>query len=214
MLKTLIQASRPVNDQEVQSLFRDLYTRILINIGLDGTSVLGVSSAITGEGKSTIAKNIATMLADDGVLALPGNQLGNILFVECNQGSGALSREFDLPAAPGLVQYLQHQCALDAVIKQTSLPRLSVLPVGEAPHNFPILIRAPAMHEMVQLLRKRFDMIILDLPSLLLTTDTQVLADLTDHLLLVVRSGVTSSKLVYQALEEVEREAPGHRSQR
>ena len=186
------------------SLFRDLYTRVLLSTGVEHHTVLGVTSAIDGEGKTTIASNLAATLADDGALAERGRRAGNILVIECNQSPSGLSDHLEILPTPGLIQYLQHECALEHVVKPTKAPRLWVMPVGGLTRAFPILIRNTTMLEMIQRLRERFDLIVIDLPSVLATSDTQVLTGLADHLLLVVRSGVTPSKLVRQALEELE----------
>ena len=191
------------------SIFRDLYTRVLLSTGVENHTVLGVTSAIDGEGKTTIASNLAARLADDGALAARGGRAGDILFVDCNQGLSAppmISEHFDVPATPGLIPYLQQQCRLEDVVKETRLPGLSILPLGGTAHHFSILIRSIAMHELMQRFRERFALIIVDLPSILTTSDTQVLTGLTDYLLLVVRSGVTPTKLVRQALDELEQE--------
>ena len=54
-------------------------------------------------------------------------------------------------------------------------------------------------------LRRRFDLIVMDLPSVLVSTDVQVLAGFADRLVLVVRAGVTPAKVVRQALGELDR---------
>jgi Mrp family chromosome partitioning ATPase len=187
-------------------IFRDLYTRILMSTGLGKQLVLGVTSAIDGEGKTTTALNLATMLAEDGALAEAGRRIGTVLLIDCHATPASTGPALGVPPAPGLIHYLQGECALGDAIKPTSVRHLSVLPVGGGTRRFPSLIRMPAMFDMVQDLRARFDLIILDLPSLLTTTDTQVLTSLADHLVLVVRAGVTPTKLIEQALEAVDQE--------
>ncbi len=187
-------------------LFRDLYTRVLMTTGVEDRIVLGVTSPIDGEGKTTIATELASMLARDGVLGEMGQHGGNILLFQCNNGQPVADQDTMVAPTPGLIHYLQHECALDMVIKPTGIPRLAVLPTGGATRNLPILIRSSAMPHLLHDLRERFDLVILDLPSVLTTTDTQVLAGLADYLLLVVRSGVTPTKLVTQALETLEQD--------
>ena len=204
MLKTLLRAAPHTKAKTIDACFRDLYTRVLIGTGPENSAVVGVSSAIAGEGKTTTAIGLAAMLASDKVLTVPGGTPGEILLIECNQGLTSVSHEFDLLESPGLLQYLRHECSLEDTLRSTDVPHLSILPVGGPGPNFSIVIRTAAMHRMLQRLRERFAMIILDLPSVLTTTDTLVLAELADYLLLVVRSGITSSKLVRQTLEEVD----------
>ena len=77
------------------------------------------------------------------------------------------------------------------------------MPLGEPAHNFPLAIRTAALPDVIAQLRSRFGLIVLDLPAVLNSTDTQVLARLADQLVLVVRAGVTPAKLVRQALDQL-----------
>ncbi len=209
MLTKAREPSRTVlhsEDPRIVALLRDLYTRVLITAGVEAQTVLGVSSALNGEGKTTIATGLASMLASDGILAGPGGRPGEILLVECNQGAPGASQDFALEPVPGLMDHLRRECEFHEVVKRTPLAHLWVVPVGSAPHNFSVLIRSARMHQLMQRLRERFACIILDLPSVLATTDTQVLAGLTTHLLLVVRSGVTPARLTRQAIAELDPE--------
>ena len=195
-------ASPPGNLQSGLS-FRNLYTRVLLSIRGKERVVLGVTSAIAGEGKTTIAAGLATTLALEGAVLKEGRQGGTILLIECNQGLRSADRELAVGETPGLVQYLRGDCTLDAAIKPSAYERLAILPLGEPATGFPILIRNATLRETMAELRRRFDLIVLDLPAALVSTDTQVLAGFADHLLLVVRAGVTPAKLVQQALGEL-----------
>jgi tyrosine-protein kinase Etk/Wzc len=104
---------------------------------------------------------------------------------------------------PGLTQLLQGECALETAIQETSIERLAILPAGEPAHNFPLAIRTAVLPDVMSLLRERFGLIILDLPAVLNSTDTQVLARLADQLVLVIRAGVTPAKMVREALDEL-----------
>ncbi|MDP9371963.1 MAG: CpsD/CapB family tyrosine-protein kinase [Chloroflexota bacterium] len=193
-------------DPRVESRFRDLYTRVLMHTGVEGHTILGVTSPIDGEGKTTIATGLAIRLANDGALAELTGRAGSILVLECSRGNPEVGRELGIAATPGLLQYLGRECPLEAAIKQSTLPALSVLPLGGVSPNFPILIRTAAMQDLMERLRERFDLVVVDLPSAATSTDTQVLGGLADYLLLVVRSGVTPARVVRQALEEIDAE--------
>lgn len=206
LFKRRTQKALATEDRAINSLLRDLYTRLLMQTGAASHPILGVSSAIDGEGKTTIASKLAITLGTDGTLSEPGARAGDILLVECNQASSTISEGFGISAQPGLIHYLQHRCALEDAVRQTAFGRLWLMPSGGLAPDFPILIRTPIMRETVQGLRERFDWIIFDLPSVLTSTDLQVLAELTDRILLVVRSGVTPSKLISQALDQIGRE--------
>ena len=185
------------------STFRNLYTRVLLGLQSQQHQVLGVTSAIAGEGKTTIASGLAAALAEDGALLGFGRGLDTTLLVECNGGPPPDDQRLIVHPGPGLVQLLRGECTLEAAIQETGIERLAVLPLGEPPHNFPLAIRTPALPDVISQLRSRFGLVILDLPAVLNSTDTQVLARLADQLVLVVRAGVTPAKLVRQAIDEL-----------
>ena len=66
--------------------------------------------------------------------------------------------------------------------------------------------RAAALTDVIAELKAKYGMVVLDLPAVLNNSDTQVLARLADQLVVVVRAGVTPSKLVRQALDELPEE--------
>jgi Mrp family chromosome partitioning ATPase len=187
----------------VASTLRDLYTRILLDPALEQRGVLGITSAIDGEGKTTIATGLATTLASDGTLRVAGCQTGTILLLECNPGTPSMSQELGISETPGLMDYLQRDCALEDAIRETEFPRLWVLPCGSRGSNFSVLVRTPLMREGMRRIRERFDFVIMDLPSVLRNSDIQVLAALTDRIVLVVRSGVTPTRLIRRAVGEM-----------
>jgi polysaccharide biosynthesis transport protein len=195
-----------IANETVAARFRDIYTRILMNIPTDQHIVLGVSSAIDGEGKTTVATGLASLLAHEKTLTLPGGGVGNILLVECCQATSERNRQ--PPGAPeqGLLQCLRGQCGPDIAVNPTALEHLWVLPIGGWANDFPSLIRSSAMDRLLAWIRQHFDLAILDLPSILTSTDAQVLAAHADHLALVVRAGVTPATLVRRALRTIDAE--------
>ena len=183
--------------------FRNLYTRVLLSMQAQQHQVLGVTSAIEGEGKTTIAAGLATALAEDGALLGFGRDTDTTLFVECNAGPPPNDQRWSLHPGPGLVQVLRGEATLDAAIQTVSVERLAVLPLGEPAHTFPLAIRTAALPDIMDEMRSRFGLIVLDLPAVLNSTDTEVLARLADQIVLVVRAGVTPAKLVSQALDQL-----------
>jgi succinoglycan biosynthesis transport protein ExoP len=189
------------------STFRNLYTRVLLSMQAQQHQVLGITSAIEGEGKTRIASELAASLAEDGALLGFGRDTDTTLFVECNAGATPEDPRLALHPGPGLIQVLRGESALDAAIQTVSIERLAILPLGEPAHNFPLAIRMASLPDVMSELRSRFGLIVLDLPAVLNSTDTEVLARLADQLVLVVRAGVTPAKLVRQALDQLGEES-------
>lgn len=192
------------------SSFRNLYTRVLLGLPTmqaEQHPVIGVTSAIAGEGKTTIALGLAAALAEDGALLGFGREPGTILLAACNEGPPPEDPRLTMRPGPGLIQALRGECALEETIQPTGIERLAILPLGEPAHNFPLAIRSAALPDLIAQLRSRFGLIVLDLPPVLNSTDTQVLARLADQIVLVVRAQVTPAKLVRQALDELGEES-------
>lgn len=187
------------------SRLRDLYTRVAMQAEEGNHKILGVTSAMDGEGKTTVAIGLAAMLAYDGVPADSKPGSGFILIVDCNPGERGVVQELMAEPIPGLTQFVQGGYSLADVVRPTSLPRLWVMPAGASGHTLSSLIRASDMREAMLHGLSGFRRVILDLPSVLTTADTQVLATFADQLLLVVRAGVTPSKLVTKALQDLDR---------
>jgi Mrp family chromosome partitioning ATPase len=196
-------AGRQTTADSRQPTFRNLYTRVLLGLQPQQHRVLGVTSAIAGEGKTTIASGLAATLAEDGALQGFGREPDTVLLIEGNTGTPHRDSRLALRPGPGLIQVLLGECSLKEAIRETSIERLSILPVGERSQDFPLAIRTVALPDMITDLRSRFGLTVLDLPAVLNSTDTQLLALLADRLMLVVRSGVTPAKLVKQALDRL-----------
>jgi protein-tyrosine kinase len=187
--------------------FRNLYTRVMLGLQAQQHPVLGITSAIDGEGKTTIAAGVATALAEDGALLGFGREPDTIVLIECNMGTPPEDPRLSPRKGPGLIQVLRSECTLEEAVRPTEVERLFLVRLGEPAHNFPLAIRTAALPDVISQLRSRFGLVVLDLPAVLNSTDTQVLARLVDQIVLVVRAGVTPAKLVQQAIEQLGEES-------
>lgn len=95
---------------------------------------------------------------------------------------------FDVENDRGLSSVLSGKIELDQALQHTAYLRVSVLPSGPQPLN-PELLDSPKMIEVLQALAEKFDVVLLDSPSLVSVTDPAVLAPKVDGVLLVVRHG-------------------------
>jgi capsular exopolysaccharide synthesis family protein len=173
-------------------LFRGLYTRA----GLGFTSeVLMVSSAVAGEGKSTVSVGLALTVAQD----FPDRR---IVLVETDVQHPAMANDFGVAPSPGLVDCILGSEPMELAFRPTYLDNLHLIPVG-APSNAPgRALRSSRMAGLVDALRQAYDLVILDAPSMLVNSDAIMLSDLADGTILVVRAGVTPSASVNKALEQ------------
>jgi len=151
---------------------------------------LGFTSAISGEGKSFLARVAAEALADDDSIA--------VTLLECNWEHPSFSTDFNLAQGPGLAEWLRQECSLDA-IRHQALHNLTVIPAGESKNNAVGLLRAFHQRGVLEVLTRPNEVIIVDLPSVTTTPYGQLAASMVDSLILVVRMGVTPESFITEA---------------
>lgn len=158
--------------------------------------VVLVTSPALGEGKTTTSANLALTLAQD----FPHR----VLLVEADLRRPALAGLFGIRPEPGLVDVLVGGATLDDAL--VAVPgRLSLLAAGVPGPRATNLLASSMMQRTLDLLRARFDHIIVDAAPLTVS-DTHVLTRLADGILLVVRAGVTPRPALEHALDGIDRE--------
>jgi capsular exopolysaccharide synthesis family protein len=175
-------------------LFRGLYTRA----GIGFTSeVLAVSSAIAGEGKTTVSLGLAVTVAQD----YPERR---VCLVETDFQRPTLAADFDVEPSPGLVDCILADEPLELAFRASFIDNLHLLPVGGPAAGNGRALRSSRMAAIVDSLRQSYDLVVVDAPAILVNSDSVMLMDLADSAVLVVRSGVTPSPMVSKALEQID----------
>jgi capsular exopolysaccharide synthesis family protein len=175
-------------------LFRGLYTRAGIGFG---SEVLAVSSAIAGEGKTTISLGLAVTVAQD----YPERR---VLLVETDFQQPTLAADFGVEASPGLLDCILDDEPVELAFRTTYLDNLHLLPVGGPAPGTGRALRSSRMAALVDSLRQTYDLIVIDAPAILVNSDSVMLIDLADGAILVVRSGLTPSPIVNKAVEQID----------
>lgn len=175
-------------------LFRGLYTRA----GIGFTSeVLAVSSALAGEGKTTVSLGLAVTVAQD----YPERR---VCLVETDFQKPTLAEDFGVEATPGLVDCIVGDEPLELAFRESFLDNLHLLPVGGPIQGHGRALRSSRMAAIVDSLRQSYDLVVVDAPSILVNSDSVMLMDLADSAVLVVRSGITPSPMITKALEQID----------
>ena len=106
-------------------------------------------------------------------------------------------------AEGGLAAVLTGRATLDDVLVWTGMPNLALLPAGELPRvGREALVRSARLREIIEELAGRFDHLLLDIPAVAATSDAIPLARLGDAILLVIRQGITSRRVVAATLDD------------
>ena len=161
--------------------------------------VIGVSSALTGEGKSVSSVNLAYTLS----------QLNQrVLLIDCDMRRPSLASKLPIQKTPGLSDFLAGQTRADTLIQPCGLKEDSrafhVVSAGRNPPNPMELLSSARMGKMLTLLRQNYDYIILDLPPVGEVGDALAVAKFTDGMLLVVRQNYCNRLALSAAVRQFE----------
>lgn len=184
----------------VAESFRALRTRILHPADGKVPKSLLVTSATPGEGKSFVCANLGIALAQ-GIDT-------HSLMVDCDLRKPALHRLFGLSVERGLVNHLRDGDDLAQMIVPSGMDTLSLLPAGPPPVNPAELLGSANMTRLVDELGSRYDdrVILLDSPPLQAASETAILAQHVDGVVLVVRWGGGRREHVQKLVERIGRE--------
>jgi succinoglycan biosynthesis transport protein ExoP len=163
--------------------FRSLRTNIQF-AGVDKPiRTLLVSSSGPSEGKSTVAANLAVVMAQAGL---------KVALVDCDLRRPTVHKKFEMTNRAGLTDVmLQDPSQWNGVMQPTGVNNLSVVMSGSLPPNPSELLGSKRMKQFLEHLHKSCDMVIIDAPPLLPVTDAMVLAPMTDGVVLVIDYGST-----------------------
>jgi capsular exopolysaccharide synthesis family protein len=151
-----------------------------------------IASSLPGEGKTTVALNLAVALAKQGLACV----------VDCDLRHSRISSIFGRAFDPGLAEFLTGNIALEQAIFDAPVPNLSVLPCGRALADaFDRIVHPGYMREKLRGLRERFAFIVLDSPPILSYADGRVLSTIVDGVVFVGRSRVTTREAMKRSLE-------------
>jgi capsular exopolysaccharide synthesis family protein len=155
-----------------------------------------ITSTIPEEGKSTVAANLAAILAR--------KQQPKILLVDGDLRRPTLAKQFGLGRIPGLSEWLEGESRPIKHIYRLEGPNLWLLPAGQPPENPLELMQSGRLSELLNQLSSWFDWIIIDSPPVLPLADTSVWARLADGILLVTREGTTKRRTLQRGLQALE----------
>lgn len=184
----------------VAESFRTLRTRILHPADGKIPKSLLVTSATPGEGKTFICANLGIALAQ-------GIDTHGLL-VDCDLRKPALHSLFGLPVERGLVNHLRDGDDLAQMIIPSGVETLSLLPAGPPPVNPAELLGSANMTRLVDELESRYDdrIILLDSPPMQAASETAILAQQVDGVVLVVRWGGGRREHVQKLVDRIGRD--------
>lgn len=167
----------------VAEAFRNLRANLFFSAPAEQQGVILVSSPSGGNGKTTIATNLAISIALSG---------RRVLLIDANMRRPGLPRIFPDMRADGLSNLLIGQARLDDLVTSTAVPGLDLLSAGPTPPNPAELLGGSYLRDLIVDARARYDQVIFDGPPVLLVSDAMVLGGAVDGVLIVCQYRTTS----------------------
>ena len=159
--------------------------------------IIGVTSSIRGEGKSTTSVNLAYTLAQTGK---------RVLLIDGDMRLPTIAQKLEMSGTPGLSNLLAGLSAERNCLRKSSyFDNWYILPAGDIPPNPSELLGSERMHALLDRYKDVFDYILLDLPPVNIVVDALVITKWTDGVIVVVRENYTDRRALDACMYQVEK---------
>lgn len=189
-----------VTDDDGYSETAEAYRQIRTNLQFlhvdDPARTIVITSSLPGEGKTTIAVNLAVVLAQSGA---------KVALVEADLRRPRVTRYLGMISGAGVSNVLAGTATYDELIQPYGNGNLSVLAAGPMPPNPSEMLGSQQMRALLAEARRHNDYVLIDAPPLLPVTDGAVLSVAADGAILVARHGVTTQAQLRQAATNLHR---------
>lgn len=180
----------------VSEAFRALRTNIDFSSIDEKIQVIMVTSSGPEEGKSTVSGNLAAAYAQ-------GDK--KVLLIDADMRKPTAHKTFTLSNRFGLSSLLSQQAVIEDVLQDSPVENLTIMTSGPIPPNPAEMMASNRMITVLQELRQRFDIIIIDTPPLLAVTDAQIVASKSDGVIMVVSYGKVKRDIAMKAKANLDR---------
>ena len=169
------------------------YIKVAIDLHPTGGKVIGIISALPGEGKTTVATGFAAFVAKSGA---------RTLLVDADLRNPTMTRTLGYAGIPGLLDMVAGESDFRDLVVTDSKFKFDFLPSSTRikPTNSSDILNSPAMKEMLKTAKSDYDYVLVDLPPVLPVVDVKAAAHLFDAFVLVVEWGSTSADQILQAV--------------
>ena len=156
--------------------------------------VIGVTSSMRGEGKSTTAINLSYVLAEKG---------SKVLLIDGDLRIPSVAKKLQIKSSPGLTTLLMNKSTDLESFKSSLLKNWYILPAGEIPPNPSELLGSHRMEKLLLALREEFDYIIIDLPPVNIVSDALSISPFISGMVVVIREEYTEKKELTHCMRQL-----------
>ncbi len=189
------------NPQSVEAdLFKVLRTNLLFPSNGKPPKTIMVTSAIPGDGKSLVSSNLAISIAQ-GIEE-------HVLLIDSDIRNPTINKYFGISQVEGLSEYLVDGLDVSKNFVKTPIQKLTILPAGTPPDNPAELLTTQKMKALVREVSQRYDdrYIIIDSAPPSMASETAVIANYVDGIVVVVKAGKTPRSAVSEVIEQMGKE--------
>ena len=149
-------------------------------------AIIGVTSSMRGEGKSTTAVNLSYVLAESGK---------KVLLIDGDLRIPSIAKKMEIASSPGLTDMLMnYENQQLNFFKSKLLNDWYILPSGDLPPNPSELLSSRRMEGVLNALSEKFDYIIVDLPPVNIVSDALAISNFITGMIVVIREDYTEKK--------------------
>ncbi len=174
----------------VSEAYRSVRTGLFFSNRSGELKVIQVTSPVPGDGKSTLSSNLAVTMAQSG---------RRVLLIDADFRRPRIAKLFNIDSDKGMATVVAGACELDDATHSSSIPGLSIMPGGKRPSNPAELLSSQRFADLLDALREKFDIIIVDTPPLLAVSDPSAIAAVVDGVVLTMRLRRNVKPLVMRA---------------
>lgn len=181
----------------VSEAYKYLRTNVMFSFSAEKKCpVVGVTSSLRGEGKSTTAINLAISIAETGE---------KVLLIDSDMRLPSVADKLEIQLSPGLSNLLaQKNVSIGGILQKfENNENLDILTAGDVPPNPSELLGSQRMEELLNEAKKVYDYIVIDLPPVTAVSDALVISKLLDGVALVVRSDYAQKKAISETLRQI-----------
>ena len=156
--------------------------------------VVGVTSSMRGEGKSTTAINLSYVLAEKG---------SKVLIIDGDLRIPSVAKKLQISSKPGVTNLLMNKSSDVEAFKSDLLDNWYIVPAGDIPPNPSELLGSGRMQKLLEALKEQFDYIIIDLPPVNIVSDALSISPLISGMVVVIREEYTEKKELTHCMRQL-----------
>ncbi|MCM8799410.1 MAG: polysaccharide biosynthesis tyrosine autokinase [Candidatus Omnitrophica bacterium] len=194
-LKNIDLISQKIPHSRIAESYRSIRTSVIFSSPEDRPlKTILLTSSLPREGKTFITINL-------GIVFAHTNE--PMLILEADMRKPRIAKVFGLKNEVGLSSYLAGEASLEEIIRPTGIDNLFLISSGPTPPNPTELLISTKTNALLETLKQKFSRVIVDSPPLLYVTDTSILANLVDGVILVIYAGRTTINYILRSRQKL-----------